>query len=148
VTRRVLAYRIVTQQKTGCSRSQVTKLLKTDLNISKAHIRACDAEHPHFYINLQKLRFIRQKIISRSWALCLKVSSPVALPFGFFPIQTKSCFRYSYTQIGRNLRGYNLTEGGYYFAIDEYLTTALGNIYTNGTWMLTLRVIIQKYKLQ
>ena len=42
-------------------------------------------------------------------------------------------------QIGQEaLRGYNLTEGGYYFAINDYIDLALkGNVYSNGTWMLT-----------
>ena len=64
----------------------------------------------------------------------------LALPFGFFPIQTKKAASgILIPRVGQEQeRGYNLTEGGYYFAISDYFDLALrGNIYTNGTWMLT-----------
>jgi hypothetical protein len=33
------------------------------------------------------------------------------------------------------MRGFNLKDGGYYFAINDYLDfTVTGDIYTNGSW--------------
>ncbi len=153
VTRKALAYRIVTQQEEGLLRSQVTKLLEDGTsNISKSTYSTCDAEHPHFYINLPKAKiYPGKKIISGPGYLVLEgIPLPVALPFGFFPIQTKKAASgILIPKIGQEqLRGYNLTEGGYYFAISEYFDLALrGNIYTNGTWMLTAQSnYSKKYK--
>ena len=153
VTRKGLAYKIVTQQEEGLLRSQVTKLLEDGTsNISKSTYSTCDAEHPHFYINLPKAKiYPGKKIISGPGYLVLEgIPLPVALPFGFFPIQTKKAASgILIPKIGQEqLRGYNLTEGGYYFAISEYFDLALrGNIYTNGTWMLTAQSnYSKKYK--
>jgi len=153
VTRKALAYKIVTQQEEGLLRSQVTKLLEDGTsNISKSTYSTCDAEHPHFYINLPKAKiYPGKKIISGPGYLVLEgIPLPVALPFGFFPIQTKKAASgILIPKIGQEqLRGYNLTEGGYYFAISEYFDLALrGNIYTNGTWMLTAQSnYSKKYK--
>jgi len=143
VTRKAIAYKIVTKQDEGLLRSEVTKLLDDGTsNISKSTYSTCDAEHPHFYIDLPKAKiYPGKKIISGPGYLVLEgIPLPVALPFGFFPIQTKKAASgILIPRIGQEQeRGYNLTEGGYYFAISEYFDLALrGNIYTNGTWMLT-----------
>jgi hypothetical protein len=143
VSRQAVAYGIVTKQEEGLLRSQVTKLLEDRTsNISRSTYSTCDAEHPHFYINLPKAKiYPGKKIISGPGYLVLEgIPLPVALPFGFFPIQTKKAASgILIPKVGQEQsRGYNLTEGGYYFAISDYFDLALkGNIYTNGTWMLT-----------
>jgi hypothetical protein len=79
----------------------------------------------------------REKIISGPGYLVLKDSSAHCPPFGFFRSRQKELPRNSYSQ-GRTeqLRGYNLTDGGYYFAISDFFDLALrGSIYTNGTWI-------------
>jgi hypothetical protein len=143
VTRKAIAYRIVTKQEEGLLHSEVTKLLEDGTsNISRSTYSTCDAEHPHFYIDLPKAKiYPGKKIISGPGYLVLEgIPLPVAIPFGFFPIQTKKAASgILIPRIGQEQeRGYNLTEGGYYFAISDYFDLALkGNIYTNGTWMLT-----------
>jgi hypothetical protein len=153
VTRKAVAYRIVTKQEEGLLRSQVTKLLEDGTsNIAKSTYSTCDAEQPHFYINLPKAKiYPGKKIISGPGYLVLEgIPLPVALPFGFFPIQTKKAASgILIPRVGQEQeRGYNLTEGGYYFAISDYFDLALrGNIYTNGTWMLTATTnYSKKYK--
>ena len=150
VTSRAIAYRIVTKQEEGLLRSQVTKLLDDGTsNIAKSTYSTCDAEHPHFYINLPKAKiYPGKKIISGPGYLVLEgIPLPVALPFGFFPIQTKrAASGIIIPRIGQEQeRGYNLTEGGYYFAISDYFDLTLkGNIYTNGTWMVTAQTSYSK----
>ncbi len=142
-TKKAIAYGLVTKQEEGLLRSQVTKLLDDGTsNIAKSTYSTCDAEHPHFYINLPRAKiYPGKKIISGPGNLVLEgIPLPVAVPFGFFPIQTKrAASGILVPRIGQEQqRGYNLTEGGYYFAINDYFDLALkGNIYTNGTWMLT-----------
>jgi hypothetical protein len=143
VTRKAIAYKIITKQEEGLLHSEVTKLLEDGTsNISKSTYSTCNAEHPHFYIDLPKAKiYPGKKIISGPGYLVLEgIPLPVALPFGFFPIQTKKAASgILVPRVGQEQeRGYNLTEGGYYFAISDYFDLALkGNIYTNGTWMLT-----------
>ena len=153
VTRKAVAYKIVTKQDEGLLRSQVTKLLEDGTsNIAKSTYSTCDAEQPHFYINLPKAKiYPGKKIISGPGYLVLEgIPLPVALPFGFFPIQTKKAASgILIPRVGQEQqRGYNLTEGGYYFAVSDYFDLALkGNIYTNGTWMLTAQSnYSRKYK--
>jgi len=142
-TKKAIAYQLVTQQEEGLLRSQITKLLDDGTsNIAKSTYSTCDAEVPHFYINLPKAKiYPGKKIISGPGYLVLEgIPLPIALPFGFFPIQTKKAASgILMPKVGQEQqRGYNLTEGGYYFAINDYFDLALkGNIYTNGTWMLT-----------
>lgn len=143
LTRKAIAYRIVTKQEEGLLRSQVTKILDDGTsNIAQSTYSTCDAEHPHFYIRLPKAKiYPGEKIISGPGYLVLEgIPLPVALPFGFFPIQTKrAASGILIPRIGQEQeRGYNLTDGGYYFAINDYFDLALrGSIYTNGTWMLS-----------
>ncbi len=143
LTRKAIAYNIVTKQEDGLLHSKVTKLLDDGTsNIAKSTYSTCDAEHPHFYINLPKAKvYPGKKIISGPGNLVLEgIPLPLAVPFGFFPVQKKrAASGILVPKIGQEQsRGYNLTEGGYYFAVSDFFDLALkGNIYTNGTWMLT-----------
>ncbi len=84
---------------------------------------------PHFYINLPKAKvYPGKKIISGPGNLVLEgIPLPLALPFGFFPIQTKKAASgILIPKVGQEqLRGYTLTDGGYYFAISDYFDLAL-----------------------
>jgi hypothetical protein len=152
-SRKAIAYRIVTQQDEGVLHSQVTKMLEDGTsNISKSTYSTCDAEHPHFYINLPKAKiYPGKKIISGPGILVLEgIPLPAVIPFGFFPIQTKKAASgIIMPRIGNEQeRGYNLSDGGYYFAINDYLDLSLkGSVYTNGTWMVTTQSnYAMKYK--
>ncbi len=140
-TKKAIAYNIVTKQEDGFLRSQVTKVLEDGTsNIARSTYSTCDADTQHFYINLPKAKvYPGKKIISGPGNLVLEgIPLPIAIPFGFFPIQTKKAASgILIPKVGQEQeRGYNLTEGGYYFAISDYFDLALrGNIYTNGTWI-------------
>ncbi len=142
-TKKAIAFNILTKQEDGLLRSQVTKLLEDGTsNIASSTYSTCDADPPHFYINLPRARvYPGKKIISGPGNLVLEgIPLPIAIPFGFFPIQTKSAASgILVPRIGQEReRGYNLSDGGYYFAINDNFDLALrGSIYTNGTWMAT-----------
>jgi len=153
VSRKAIAYKIVTQQDEGMLHSEVTKLLEDGTsNIAKSTYSTCDADNPHFYIRLPKAKiYPGKKIISGPGYLVLEgIPLPAVIPFGFFPIQTKKAASgILMPRVGHEQeRGYNLTEGGYYFAISDYFDLALrGNIYANGTWMVTTQSnYAKKYK--
>ena len=134
---------IVTQQDEGLLRSSVTKLLDDGTsNIYNSTYSTCDADTPHFAIYLLKAKvYPGKKIVSGPANLVLEgIPLPLYLPFGFFPIQTKRAasgllIPRPHYEAGR---GYALTDGGYYFAINNYFDLTLkGNIFTNGSWMTT-----------
>ena len=141
---------IVTKQDQGLLRSQVTKLLEDGTsNIFKSTYSTCEAPIPHFYINLKKARvYPGEKIISGPGNLVLEgIPLPLFLPFGYFPIQKKrAASGILIPRIGQEVvRGYSLTDGGYYFALSNYFDLGLrGNIYTNGTWMATAQTNYNK----
>jgi hypothetical protein len=142
-TRKALIKNIITKQEGGLLHSNYTKLLEDGTsNISRSTYSTCDADTPHFYINLPKAKvYPGKKIISGPGNLVLEgIPLPLVLPFGFFPIQTKKAASgLLIPRIGQgNERGYSLTDGGYYFAINDYFDLSMkGDIYTNGTWMAT-----------
>lgn len=142
-TKRAIASNIETKQDQGLLRSKTTKLLEDGTsNISGSTYSTCDANPPHFYINLPKAKiYPGKKLVSGPGNLVLEgIPLPLFLPFGYFPINTKKAASgLLIPRIGQeNLRGYNLSDGGYYFAVSNYFDLSLrGSIYANGTWMLT-----------
>jgi hypothetical protein len=79
------------------------------------------------------------KIISGPAYLVLAdVPLPLGIPFGFFPnskTKTSGILIPKYGEEQR--RGFFLREGGYYFAMNDYMDLRVtGDIYTNGTWGL------------
>jgi hypothetical protein len=137
------AQNIVTKQDQGLLHSEVTKLLQDGTsNIAKSTYSTCEADTPHFYINLPKAKiYPGKKLVSGPGNLVLEgIPLPLFLPFGYFPVQTKKAASgILIPRIGQeNLRGYSLTDGGYYFAVSDYFDLALrGNLYSNGTWIAT-----------
>lgn len=141
-TKQAIVKNIVTKQEEGLLHSQVTKLLTDGTsNIFKSTYSTCEADTPHFYINLPRAKvYPGKKIISGPGNLVLEgIPLPLYLPFGFFPIQTKKAasgilIPKVHYEAGR---GYALTEGGYYFAINEHFDlTMKGSIFTNGSWLV------------
>jgi hypothetical protein len=142
-TRKALIKNIITKQEGGLLHSAFTKLLEDGTsNISRSTYSTCDADTPHYYINLPRAKvYPGKKIISGPGNLVLEgIPLPLVIPFGFFPVQTKKAASgLLFPRIGQgNERGYSLTEGGYYFAISDYFDLSMkGDLYTNGTWMAT-----------
>lgn len=135
---------IVTEQEDGLLRSRIAKMLDDGTtNIYRSMYSTCDADTPHFYINLPKAKvYPGKKIISGPGNLVLEgIPLPLFLPFGYFPIQTKRAasgllLPKPHYEEGR---GYALTDGGYYFALNNYFDLTLkGNIFTNGSWLTTV----------
>ena len=142
-TTRAYATNIITKQADGLLHSEFTKLLEDKTsNISRSTYSTCDADTPHFYINLPRAKvYPGKKIISGPGNLVLEgIPLPLIIPFGFFPVQTKKAASgLIIPRIGEEKgRGFSLTDGGYYFAASDYFDLSLkGNLYSNGTWMVT-----------
>ncbi len=143
---------VFTQQGEGYLHSKQTKRLADGhINLKDGKYTTCDAEHPHFYIGLTKAIAIpEKKIISGPAYLVIEdVPLPLVLPFGFFP-NTKERSSgliiptYGYEQ----RRGLYLRNGGWYFAINDYLDLSLmGDVYSHGTWGISASSkYVKRYK--
>jgi hypothetical protein len=101
----------------------------------------CDAEHPHFYLALSRAKMHPGKsvIFGPAHVVVEDVPLPLALPYGFFPFKKKYSSGFIMPTYGdETSRGFYLREGGYYFAINDYVDVKLlGDIYTKGSWALS-----------
>jgi hypothetical protein len=143
----------VTQQGEGYIISDRTKKTTDEtLCIAGGKYTTCDDhDHPDFYLSLSKGKVKPGKYIVAGPAHLVieDVPLPIAIPFGFFPFTDK----YSSGILMPNYvdelnRGFGLTNGGYYFAINDYADLEFrGDIYTKGTWALSaLSTYRKKYK--
>lgn len=128
--------------------NELKKQADNSMFIQKSKYTTCSADEPHFYIGANKLKIIPgNKIITGPANLVVKnIPSPLFIPFGLFPIQDKQSSgllipSYGYSEN----RGYNLRNGGWYFAINDYIDVAIrGDIYTLGSWKLKAQSTYKK----
>jgi hypothetical protein len=132
---------VITEQEGGYLHSQQTKKQSNGhIHLKDGKYTTCDAEHPHFYIAITKgISMPGDKIVTGpAYIVLADVPLPIGLPFGFFPnskTKTSGIIIPKYGEEQR--RGFYLREGGYYFAMNDYMDLKVtGDIYTNGTWGL------------
>jgi len=148
-TKRALVKNIITEQEGGFLHSEITKMHEDgNFHIAGSKYTTCDAEQPHFYVNLKKAKMIPgERIISGPAQLVLEdIPLPLIIPFGYFPVQREAASGIIFPKYGeeRN-RGYFLKEGGYYFSISDYFDLRItGDIYTNGSWRSTVATNYRK----
>lgn len=149
-TKKARILNIITEQEGGYLHSDITKMHEGGvLHIKGSKYTTCPAEHPHFYVRLPKAKvYPGEKIISGPAYLVLEdIPLPLALPFGFFPVQQEVSSGLIIPRYGEERdRGFHLKEGGYYFNINDYFDLKItGDIYTNGTWRMASS---SKYKVR
>lgn len=143
----------VTQQGEAYIVSEQTKKTEDDLiNIGKAMYTTCDNhEHPHFFLGIQRGKVKPGSYIVSGPAniVIADVPLPIVVPFGFFPFNSQySSGLLMPTFVDELSRGLGLTNGGYYFAFNDYVDLELrGDIFTKGTWRLSgTSSYIRRYK--
>lgn len=144
---------IVTQQGEGYLTGGKTKKMDNDeFYMKDGKYTTCDNhEHPHFYLQLTqaKVRPKKNIVTGPAYLVLADVPLPLAIPFGFFPFTEKYSSGIIMPTFGDELeRGYYLRDGGYYFAINDYVDLALtGEIYTKGSWGVNAKsAYIKRYK--
>ncbi len=116
--------------------------------VEHAKYTTCDAENPHFYMKLSrgKMRPGKETISGPAQLYVLDVPLPLAIPYGFFPITKSYSSGFIMPSYGdETSRGFYLRDGGYYFALNDYMDfKALGEIYTKGSWGLSGEINYRK----
>ena len=133
---------IVTQQGEGYVTSQEAKKGAGDeFYIRNGKYTTCDHEHPHFYLKLTqaKVRPKKDVVFGPAQLVVEDVPLPIAVPFGFFPFSSSYSSGFIMPTFGDEMnRGFYLRDGGYYFAISDYMDLkVLGEVFTKGSWGLT-----------
>ncbi len=139
-TKKGVIRNVTTEEEGGYLQSLVTKRHEDEsLHIYKSKFTTCDKENPDFYLALNKAKvYPGEKIVSGpAYMVVADIPLPVILPFGFFPVQQKRASGIIMPKYGQEAnRGYYLSDGGYYFAINDYFDLRLtGTLYTNMTWL-------------
>jgi hypothetical protein len=111
-----------------------------DIYLKGASFSTCNLDHPHFYIKLTKAIAVPDDKIVSGPAYLVVADIPfkmIFVPFGFVPNTPKSSssgiLLPSYGE--DNSRGFALRDGGYYFAISDYMDLKItGEVYSKGSW--------------
>jgi len=100
-------------------------------------------EDPDYYFYARRIKFVpKKKIVTGLVNMYIAdVPTPLGLPFGYFPLTEEETSGFIIPSFGQsNNRGYSLQNGGYYFAISDYVDLlALGDYYTNGSYGFRLQ---------
>lgn len=134
----------ITQQGEGYIVADKTKKMNdNELCMQGGKYTTCDHhDHPHFYLQLTKAKVKPGSYIAAGPAYLVleDVPLPLIVPFGFFPFTSSYSSGIIMPSYGDEMeRGLFLKNGGYYFAISDYIDLEItGEIYTKGTWGLQL----------
>jgi lipopolysaccharide assembly outer membrane protein LptD (OstA) len=97
-----------------------------------------DTENPEYYFLMRKAKIVPDKkvVTGLTNMYIADVPTPIGVPFAYFPLTQKRTSGIIMPSFGEeNQRGYFLQNGGYYFAISDYVDLAvLGDYYTNGSY--------------
>jgi lipopolysaccharide export system protein LptA len=137
-TRKAFITGIVTQQQEAFIHGETVKKGANDeLFIGHARYTTCNLEHPHFYIEAQKLKVLPgDKVVAGPFHMKVAdVSTPLGFLFGMFPAPKKRTSGIIVPTYGEERRrGFFLRDGGYYIAFNDYIDLAVtGEAYTKGS---------------
>lgn len=116
--------------------ANVKKNEDNEMFITGALYTTCTLANPHFFIQSKHIKVIPgNKVVTGPFQLRFReVPTPLAGPFGMFPQPKKKASGILMPVYGEErLRGFFLRNGGYYFAINDYLDLRVtGDIYSKG----------------
>lgn len=152
-TKKGIINNVVTEDGAGFLHgSHVKKMADNSINIQMGGYTTCsNKEHPHFEFRFAKSKVIPDnKIVTGPAYLVIEgMPTPLAVPFGMFPNKSGQRSGIRIPTYGEaNQRGFYFENGGYYWAINQYMDLELlGDIYTRGSWAVkpTLRYT-KRYK--
>ena len=139
-TKKGLIRNLITQQGEGYIQGDPVKRTEQAVYVKTARYTTCNLEHPHYYISARKLKVIPEdKVVTGPFNIVVSdIPTPIGLPFGFFPITTRSKSGIVFPTIGeQRARGFFISQGGFYWAASDKLGIKLtGDYYTNNSYLI------------
>jgi len=141
-SKRALIYGLKTQQGEMFTYGDKTKRVNdSTIYIRKIRFTTSEKKVPDYYIRTNKAKLVPGKkiIVGLSNLVLADVPTPLVLPFAYFPMTETSTsgFLIPAFDTGSSSRGVGLQNGGYYFAINDYVDLTLtGDAWANGSWGL------------
>ncbi len=142
VTKKGIVHDVRTEEQQGFLHGDIVKRMPDNtINVKKGWFTTCNLPHPHYEFRFSKARVIPNKLIVTGpvYMEIEGVPVPLALPFGIFPNNPKRQSGFIMPTYGEAAnRGFYLEGGGFFWAINDYLTLKLtGDIYTGGSWKVS-----------
>lgn len=129
--------------------NEVKKNEYDELFAEDAYYTTCQHDDPHFHISVNKVKIIPKTAIYSGPAnlVIADIPTPLVLPFAFFPLNENRASGIILPTYGESPGlGFYLRQGGFYWAINDYVDLGLlGDIYTNGSWRTN---IASQYRLR
>lgn len=139
-SKRAIIYGLKTQQGEMLTYGEKTKRVNdSTIYVRKIRFTTSEKENPDYYITTNKAKIVPGKkiIVGTSNLVLADIPTPLFIPFAYFPTTEKSIsgFLIPAFDTGSSQRGIGFQNGGYYFAISDYVDlTLLGDAYSNGSW--------------
>jgi hypothetical protein len=141
VTSKGFVENVVSSQQDGKIHGAKAKMVSKDIFcMTDGKYSTCDADHPHFYLNITKGKIIGKKAIIAGLSYIVVEDFPIYfpfLPYGYIPTNKTSyssgIIIPSYGELTD--RGFYLKDGGFYWAASDFFDIKLtGEIYSKGSW--------------
>jgi len=138
-TKKGIVTGVVTEQEGGFVHSGRTKLINDSTYcLRNGKYTTCDAEHPHFWLEMTKAKVLSNKKIVTGPAYLVIEDLPlyfIFVPFGFFPNSPKYSSGLLMPSYGDEVnRGFFLRDIGYYWAASDYFDASVkGDLYSKGS---------------
>jgi len=142
LTKKAIIYNAATEQSGFRTKAQVTKKINDSVYFLRnvKFTTSENIEDPEYYFYTRKAKFVpgRKIVTGLTNMYIADVPTPLGLPFSFFPLTEDRASGFLLPSIGENNnRGFSFQNGGYYFAINDFVDlTLVGDYYTNGSYGL------------
>lgn len=143
-TKKALVYNSRTEQGEFRVKGEVTKRVNDSVYFMQ-HVKFTtseDIDNPEYYFFANKVKFVPgKKVVTGLVDMYIAdVPTPLMIPFAYFPMTKDRSSGFIIPSIGNDRdRGYALQNGGYYFAINDYIDlTTMGDYYSNGSYGIRL----------
>ena len=156
-TKKALVWNSKTEQSGGTIISELSKKENDSVYfISRGKFTTSDnLEDPEYYFLIRNGKIVPNKkvVTGLTNMFIYDVPTPIGMPFAYFPLTKKRTSGVIVPSFGEDTaqdRGYFLQNGGYYFAISDYLDLAvLGDYYSNGSYGMRLQsAYAKRYKFR
>ncbi|MDN5216574.1 putative LPS assembly protein LptD [Fulvivirgaceae bacterium BMA12] len=136
-TKKAIIYNVITEQGEGfLLGDKVKKNQYDDLFIADGRFCPCETPVAGTYIKSKKIKVVPKKkiLVGPAQLFIGDVPTPLFIPFGMFPSPKEKASGVRIPTYGEEQRrGFFLRNGGYYWAINDYIDLdVLGSIYSKG----------------